>query len=162
MEWNQINWVSAFFLIWFYFFRNKLFKPKRATVWHSSRLYSSMPNYFCIGLISTQFWIHLPLPQVEWFHQNHFVPNVYSWHSWIPAHDCWWGNNPNQERANLCNMLHDPLLWYNCSIHGCFYDCYDISFKVCKQLYYFFGLWVNFHFIFQVLHGMESIKNSIC
>ena len=96
-----------------------------------------MSNYFGIGNVSTQFWIHVPLPQVEWFHQNHFVPNVFSWHSWIPDNDYWWGNNPNKERANLYNMLHDPLLWCNCCLHGCFYDCYDISFKVCKSLNYF-------------------------
>ena len=119
------------------FFRNKLYKSKGGPLWHCSRLHSSMLNYFGSNLISTQFWIHILLPQVEWLHQNHFVSNVYNWHIWIHNYDHWWRNNPDQKRANLCNMLHDPLLWCNSSIHGCFYDFYDISYKVCKSLDYF-------------------------
>jgi hypothetical protein len=49
-------------------------------------------------------------------------------------------------------MLHDPLLRFPCSIHGCFYDCYDINFEVCEThlcaLLDFFGLSKTFTYIF--------------
>ena len=131
-KWQQlitrIDLIRFHSIYRFYFFRNKLYKSKRGSLWHCSRLQSSMRNYFDISLISTQFWIHILLPQVEWLHQNHFVSNVYNWHIWVHDNDHWWRNNTDQKRANLCNMLHDPLLWCNSSIYGCFYDCYDIRY----------------------------------
>ena len=145
----------------FFFFRNKLFKSKRGTVWHCSRFCSSRRNYIGINLISTKLCIYVPLPQVEWFHQNYFVPNVYSWHSWDRNNDYWCGNSSNQERTNLCDMLHDPLLWIPCSIHGYFFDGYDINFEVCKTnlctLLDFYGLSKPFIYFFQILYGLESI-----
>ena len=160
---NHNKLLVGFSCIYYFFFRDELFKSKRGTVRHCSRFCSSRRNYFGIDLISTKLCIHVPLPQVEWFHQNYIVPNVYSWHSWDTDNDFWWGNNPNQERTNLCNMLHDPLLRFPCSIHGCFYDCYDINFEVFKKylcaLLDFYGLFKPFIYIFffQILHGLESI-----